>query len=61
MQAWVGLSHDANDDACDALISEARMLDISNLRTEYQAGYQTEHGTIIIHLAGWATALDYTF
>ncbi len=61
VQVWVDLSHDAHDDNCDALITEPRKLDLSGLRTAYQEGYQTEHGTIVIHLDGWADAVDYTF
>ena len=61
VQAWIGLSHDAQDDECDALITEMRSIDLSPLREAYQAGYQTENGEIILHLDGWDGSLLYSF
>jgi cysteine-rich repeat protein len=61
VQIWIGVSHDAHGDLCDALISEQRALDLTPQKTAYQEGYQTENGTITIHLEGWAGPLQYTF
>ena len=61
VQAWIALSHDSNDDSCEALITEMRSIDLGAMKTAYQEGYQTQNGTIIIHLGGWPSTLDYTF
>jgi len=61
VQTWVALSHDGNDDLCDAWLTMMRSIDLTGMRTAYQEGYQTQNGTIIIHLDGWPSALDYTF
>jgi hypothetical protein len=61
VQTWIALSHEDNDDLCDALLMEVRDIDLTGLKTAYQEGYQTQNGTITIHLDGWAQALDYTF
>ncbi len=61
VQAWVSLSHDAHGDICDALLTEVRPIDLSGLKKAYQEGYQTQNGTIKIHLDGWDKLIDYTF
>ncbi|NLE49128.1 MAG: hypothetical protein GX614_12065 [Sandaracinaceae bacterium] len=52
VQARLSLHHEANGDGCDAYISETRSFDLSELRSAYVDGYQTEEGAISITLTG---------
>lgn len=61
VQTWLDLWHDGHGDMCDANVMEQRMLDLTELKTAWQTGYQQEHGEIIIHLEGWGEDLLYTF
>lgn len=61
VQVWAFVSHESNDDPCDAIESRTVEIDLSPMKADYQAGYQTENGTIEIHLEGWADALLYSF
>jgi hypothetical protein len=61
VQVWAFVSHESNDDNCDAYISEAIEIDLSPMKADYQAGYQTQNGDIIIHLEGWASEILYEF
>jgi hypothetical protein len=61
VQAWVDVVHESNDDPCDAVVMEQREIDLTAMKTAWQEGYQQEHGTIVLHVAGWGTSLDYNF
>lgn len=61
VQIWVDLSHDAHADPCDAIVQEQRTLDLEPEKLAWQQSYQSQHGTILIHLDGWDDALEYTF
>ena len=61
VQTWLDLWHDGHDDNCDAYLHEQRILDLTELKTAWQTGYQMDHGEIIIHLEGWAEQLVYAF
>jgi cysteine-rich repeat protein len=61
VQTWIALSHDGNDDSCDAWITEVRSIDLSAMKSAYQEGYQTQNGTILIQIEGWAQGAEYTF
>ncbi|UCD23531.1 MAG: hypothetical protein JSW51_10865 [Gemmatimonadota bacterium] len=54
------LSHDENDDECDAVTQDSLRADLSALKTKYQESYQTERGEIVIHIDG-AWAVRYVF
>ncbi len=53
VQVMTQISHDANGDLCDALISEMLSFDLVPLKTAYQKSYQTPNGQVSINLAGW--------
>ncbi len=61
VQTWFDVSHDGHDDNCDAWIQEQRQFDLSPQKLAWQQGYQMEHGTILVHVAGWGATLEYTF
>jgi len=61
VQVNLEIGHDANNDMCMALPVAFEEFDLSELKTAYQEGYQTENGSIIIHVAGWTESLTYTF
>ena len=49
-QTFVTLSHDANGDVCEALLTAELAFDLTPLRRLYQNGYG-EHGTLVVHVA----------
>ena len=65
-QTSVILAHDANGDACEALLTAELAFDLSPLRRLFQSGYG-EHGTLVVHVhapAGSgppAATVHYTF
>ena len=59
IQAFV--AHDGHDDPCDAVPSEQLAFDLLPLQQAWQDAYQSEHGDVEIHLAGWAEAILYSF
>lgn len=61
VQVWAFVSHESNDDNCDAYLSDTIEIDLSPMKADYQAGYQTEHGEITIHLEGWDSSIQYVF
>lgn len=61
VQIHTKISHDGNDDPCDAAPVEALEFDLSDLKQAYQDGYQTQNGEITIHLDGWDQSLAYVF
>lgn len=61
VQTWISVTHDAHGDLCLALIEEVVPVDLTQMKLDYQTGYQTQNGTIIIHLEGWGESLEYTF
>ncbi len=54
------LSHDQNDDECEAIVQDSLRTDLSALKSEYRKSYQTETGEILIHIDG-AWAVRYVF
>ena len=50
VQQRVSLAHNANDDTCEASITEDHSFDLTAIKTAYQKGYQTDHGTIVLRL-----------
>lgn len=61
VQVWLDVSHDDHDDECDAIVMEKRELGLLAQKLAWQQAYQMEHGTLLIHLEGWAATLEYTF
>lgn len=61
VQVWTQISHESFDDPCDALLSLQLNFDLVPLKTAWQQSYQQQSGTIVIHLAGAAEALNYSF
>jgi hypothetical protein len=61
VQIGLAISHDDNDDHCDALGSEQITFDLSPLAEAYADAYGPGNATIVINLDGWAGGLEYTF
>jgi hypothetical protein len=61
VQVWAFVSHESNDDSCEAYLHESIEIDLAPMKADYQAGYQTEHGEIRIHLEGWEPEILYSF
>ncbi len=49
-QTTAVLRHDSDDDPCEAFILTWLEADLVPLRQSWQASYQGEHGTIVLHL-----------
>lgn len=50
VQVGVYLSHNANDDACDALLSRVLRFDLTPLKARYASSYQASSGIIRLNL-----------
>lgn len=50
VQMRVSLAHNANDDTCEALITEALHFDLTPIKEAYRKGYRKDTGTIILRL-----------
>lgn len=62
VQVKLALSHDANDDVCDAYIHEQITLDLTPLAEAHESSYGPGSATIVINLDGWAGgSLQYEF
>lgn len=59
VQAWLELQHDANDDPCDAWLTETVDVDLRPLRAAWREQYGDRSGRILVHLGD--TVLDYRF
>ncbi|MFX0183100.1 MAG: hypothetical protein ACFE95_08480 [Candidatus Hodarchaeota archaeon] len=55
------LSHDANDDPCEAWLTEKLYFDLSPLKEAYQDAYLLSSGSIIILLEGAESEILYEF
>ena len=60
VQTDIMLSHDSNNDACKALITEKIVFNLTPLKEVWQQMYG-ESGTIIIHLQGFSEPISYDF
>lgn len=60
VQATLQMSHDANEDPCDAIVMQELSFDLTPMRDAWIDAYQQPSGTIIVHVAEWGS-LDYTF
>jgi hypothetical protein len=61
VQTNIVLSHNANNDMCEALLMKDMVFDLSPLKESYQDAYQASSGTIRIHLEGALEELIYHF
>ncbi|HEY9230153.1 MAG TPA: hypothetical protein VIP11_26105 [Gemmatimonadaceae bacterium] len=61
VQVGARIAHNANGDACKALIRRDLRMSLRPLADAYRASYQQEHGSVSIRLSGTTTALLYTF
>ena len=52
VQLSVSLAHNANNDPCEAWLTDDYHFDLSAIKTLYQAAYQQKDGTIILLLQG---------
>jgi hypothetical protein len=59
VQATLWIDHDAMNDSCEAFISETWTVDLSSMKSAWQAAYQSQSGTIILHVG--AESIDYDF
>ena len=61
VQVTILLSHDANNDPCDALINKRLNYNLTPLKDAWQQAYQNDSGTISILLEGYEKSIIYTF
>ena len=61
VQIAVELAHNANNDACEAWLTQNYFFDLTPLKTRYRAEYQQDAGAIVLQLAGAASELVYEF
>ena len=50
VQLVVALTHNANDDTCEAYPTERYSFDLEPIKTRYQEAYGTDEGSITLHL-----------
>ena len=61
VQVWGFVSHDDMNDPCEAFPSDSIDIDLSPMKAQYQQGYQTENGEIVINLDAWPESILYAF
>jgi len=61
VQTSIFLSHNANNDSCEAFITEVLFFDLTPLKDAWQQLYQKDSGTMIISLDGFKYPLVYAF
>lgn len=62
VQLDVALAHNANDDSCEAWITEGYLFDLAPIKALYQKSYRQDSGTIVLQLKDApAGALVYEF
>ena len=59
VQVSLDLRHEANGDMCEAYVEETLSFDLQELRDDYESGYQTDTGTIIMRLTGHDESVTY--
>jgi hypothetical protein len=60
VQAQLKLFHDANDDECEAPITESLSIDISGIAAAYKESYQTHTGNVLVNLDNFSEAYSFT-
>ena len=61
VQVGVTLSHNANGDACDALLSRVLRFDLTPLKAADSSSYQATTGVIKLNLRGASGSVTYTW
>ena len=61
VQVNVLLSHEDNNDPCDAWITEEMIFNLLPLKKTWQEQYNKKSGTIIMNLQGWEESISYEF
>jgi len=61
VQVNVLLSHEDNDDPCDAWITENLSFNLLPLKKAWQHSYQEKSGTIVMNIEGWEEPIYYEF
>lgn len=61
VQIDVLLSHNANNDSCESLITEALRFDLEPLKEAWIEMYNSESGTMIIRILGKDETVTYSF
>ncbi len=61
VQVNIVLSHEDNDDPCEAWITEEMVFNLLPLKKAWQEQYNKIYGTIIINLEGWEKQITYDF
>jgi hypothetical protein len=66
MESWpvqvdIVLSHDDKDDPCDAYLYESLIFDLTSLKIKWKNEYQSDSGTIIMHLEDYVESIRYRF
>ena len=59
VQAWLWIDHDAMNDPCDGILQDTWTLDLSALKQAWQTAYQSQTGTIMLHVAGETIQYDF--
>ena len=60
VQTWLSLSHEDNDDPCEAIVTRELVFDLTPMRDAWIDAYMQPSGTITVHVGDWGS-LDYTF
>ncbi len=50
VQLVATLTHDANNDPCEAYLTNRYVFDLASIKALYQEAYRTDEGPIILHL-----------
>lgn len=61
VQVNVVLSHEDNDDPCDAWITEEMVFNLLPLKKAWQEQYNEKSGKIILNLQSWEELITYEF
>jgi hypothetical protein len=60
-QAELVLAHDANGDACEALLNRTASFDLTPLQQRWREQNKGEHGTVELRIAGSQATARYMF
>ena len=61
VQVNLEITHNGNQDACLALITQPLQIDLTPLKEAYQASYQSDGGVIILHVPNFDQSIEYSF
>jgi len=59
VQTNLELIHEGNKDGCEAYVSESLSFDLTPMKEEWQQAYDSDSGTMIIHLKGRNVSYDF--